>query len=184
MAKRFVGGLIALGVVVALAACAPRKGPSVTVTTAADGYKEVTQIEMTLKWKVQGDALDVIVQSPGKGWIGVGFDPETLMKGSDIILGFVDASGQVSIQDAYGDQLTSHKPDEVLGGTNNVTLVGGEETATGTTIHFTIPLNSGDKYDKVLAGGTTHKVMLAYGDADDFVGIHAKGHRKVFELEL
>lgn len=184
MEKRFVGVLSALTVVFVLAGCGPRKGPGVAVTTAADGYKEVTQIGMTLKWKIQGDALDIIVQSPEKGWVGVGFDPQTLMKGADIVLGYVGADGKVAIQDAYADQLTSHKSDVDLGGTDNVTVIGGEETASGTTLHYSIPLNSGDKFDKVLTAGSKHKVMLAYGTTDDFAGVHAKEHRVVFEVEL
>jgi hypothetical protein len=184
MAKRLLGVLSALTVGFFLTSCGAKKEAATTPTVDADGYKMVTQIGMTLKWKVQGEALDMIVQAPAKGWVGVGFDPQTLMKGADIVLGYVDAGGQVTMQDAYADQLTNHKADTELGGADNVTVVGGEETAAGTTLHFTIPLNSGDKYDKVLAAGTKHKVMLAYGTADDFIGLHPKEHRKVFEVEL
>ena len=182
MMKRLLVVPAALALVIAVSGCAPRKGPAVAAPGAADGYKEVTQIGMTLKWKVEGTALDLIVQGPTKGWVAVGFDPETLMKGSDILIGYVDAEGKTTVVDSYGDQLTSHKADTDLGGSDDVTVIGGEETDQGTSLHLSIPLNSGDKYDKVLAAGATHKVMLAYGGADDVESVHT--HRAVFNVEL
>jgi hypothetical protein len=182
MMKRLLVVPAMLAFVFAVSACAPRKGPAVAAAAAADGYKEVTQIGMKLKWKVEGSSLDIVVQGPTKGWVAVGFDPETLMKGSDILIGYVDAEGKTTVVDSYADQLTSHKADTELGGSDDVTVIGGEETDQGTSLHLSIPLDSGDKYDKVLAAGTTHKVMLAYGGADDVESAHT--HRAVFNVEL
>lgn len=184
MHKRFLGVVATLTAVGILAACGGKKDAGATATVAADGYKEVTQIGMTVKWKAEATSLDIIVHAPAKGWIAVGFDPETLMKGSDIVVGYVDSGAQTTIVDHYADQLTGHKADADLGGTNDVTVISGEETEAGTTLHFSIPLNSGDKFDKVLAAGTTHKMMLAYGTTDDFTSPHAANHRAVFKVDI
>ena len=184
MRKRFLGMTAVLMTVGILAACGGKKGAGATATVAADGYKEVSQIGMTVKWKVEAASLDVIVHAPAKGWIAVGFDPETLMKGSEIVIGYVDSGGQTTIVDHYSDQLTSHKADVELGGTDDVTVISGEETDAGTTLHFSIPLNSGDKFDKTLTAGATHKMMLAYGATDDFMSAHAANHRAVFKVDL
>jgi hypothetical protein len=101
--------------------------------------------------------------------VAVGFDPDSMMLGANIIIGYV-SSGTPTLRDDYGWQLTSHRDDQLLGGTRNVTVDGGTESAGTTEIMFTIPLNSGDSYDKVLVPGGSYPILLAMGPngADDF----------------
>jgi len=100
------------------------------------------------------------------GWVGIGFNPKDAMEGADYILGYVK-DGKVKLRDDYGDTKRNHKEDEKLGGTSDITVVGGEEKGKNTTVEFSIPLNSGDKYDTVLNPEENTVVLLAFGGSRD-----------------
>ncbi len=172
--------MLLAAVIAAVAACDPP--PEVTETD--EGFKRVEAIDMTLEWRVDGDMAEFIVTSPEQGWVGVGFDPEATMRGADIIIGYVEDDGNVVIEDHYGDQLTTHRPDTELGGTDDVELIAGELTDGGTMLHFRRPLDSGDEYDNPLNPGETHTFMLAYGTSNDLSSDHGTDSRTSFDVEF
>ena len=135
------------------------------------GFQEITSSDIRFQWKVDGSNLQVVVRAPTQGWVGVGFDPTNLMKDANFIIGYV-ADGQASFSDQFGTQLTAHASDESLGGQVNVGAPSGTEADGATELSFTIPLDSGDQYDRVLAAGQSYDVLLAYGPNDDFEMIH------------
>ena len=139
--------------------------------------------DVRLDWILEGSDITVTVSAPTDGWIAVGFEPAMAMKDADIIIGYV-SEGEAFLRDDWGDGPTSHKPDVELGGTDDLTAVSGTESEGSTTLTFTIPLNSGDEYDRALAAGTTVKVILAYGrgGADDYTSHHAWA--ETIEIEL
>ena len=155
----------------------------VEVTTTSDGFKQVESIDMVFQWKIQGGNIEIKVTAPEKGWVGVGFDPDSIMKGANFIIGYVD-NGVGHIEDHYGHKSIEHESDIALGGSDHVTLMDSSENASGTMLHFSIPLDSGDEYDKPLVAGQTYKVLLAYHTSDDFVGEHTKSTRTGIEFEL
>jgi len=61
---------------------------------------------------------------------------------------------------------------------------GGEafESEGNTTFSFSIPLDSGDSFDQALNPGETVKVILAYGNKDDFKTKHS--YRRSVEITL
>lgn len=168
---------------VALAGCAKKPEATIAITPGADGFKGVQAIGMTFEWKFDGDNVVFHVKSPGKGWIGIGIDPTSLMKEADFILSYVK-DGTAVAADQYGSQLTNHEKDIDLGGTDNVTVISGSESDSGTEVVFSIPANSGDKYDKVLASGSEHTILLAYSEADDFETQHTPAARTKIKLTL
>jgi hypothetical protein len=142
---------------------------------AGSGAAGVLTVEdVDLSWEIGDGSIAVTVTAPTDGWVAVGFEPTMAMKDADIIIGYV-SGGEAFISDDWGDGPTSHKPDIDLGGTSDVTDISGSETDGSTTLSFTIPLDSGDGYDRVLTPGATVKILLAYGraGADDFTGFHA-----------
>lgn len=179
--NRFVMLGFAVAFLVVLSACS---SPAPEVTETGDGFKQVEAVGMTLRWRVVDDMAEFIVTSPEQGWVGVGFDAETVMRGADIIIGYVEPDGTVVIEDHYGDGLTSHRRDTELGGSDDVEIIGGEVTSDGTMLHFRRPLDSGDQYDKPLVPGQTHKFMLAYGMARDLRSDHGPNARASFSLEF
>ncbi len=98
------------------------------------------------------------------------------------IIGYVK-DGQAEVADHFGDKSTGHSADEKLGGTSDVTLVAGSEDGGMTTIEFTIPLDSGDKFDSVLAVDGDTVVLLAYGpDRDSYKPRHRSKASKTINL--
>jgi len=133
----------------------------------AAGYAhEVKVKDMTFAWTADGDKLAVKVAAPTDGWVGIGFNPTDMMKDANIIIGYVK-DGKVTIADEFGDRSTGHSHDTKLGGSDDVTVVGGTEEGGVTTIEFAIPLDSGDKSDNVIDINSDTKVILAYGTGRD-----------------
>lgn len=139
----------------------------------ATEYTHETSVDkMTFSWKVADENLHVKLSAKTQGWVGIGFNPEEKMKGADYVLGYVK-KGEVKLRDDYGDSARAHKADKKLGGEDNVTVVGGEEAGGVTTVEFSIPLNSGDKYDTVITPDGETVVLLAYGGKrDSFTSKH------------
>lgn len=139
---------------------------------AAEYDHEVKDKNISFAWKVVGDTLAVKLSAETEGWVGIGFNPIDEMKGANFILGYVK-NGEVKLDDDFGIDENSHKSDTKLGGTSDITLVGGSESGGMTTIEFTIPLQSADKNDtKIDVNGDT-TVLLAYGAGrDSFLSKH------------
>ncbi len=137
------------------------------------GYNEITAEGITLQWKISGSLLEVVLTAPTDGWVAVGFDPTSLMKDANIIIGFVK-DGIPEVRDDFGSWYTSHDPDESQGGTTDVVITKGSESGKKTELAFTLPLDSGDPLDRTLVKGNTYTVILAYGTVDDFTTRHKK----------
>ena len=134
--------------------------------SAGDYAHEVQVKKMAFAWKVNGDKLEVKLSAETTGWVAVGFNPTDGMKGANFILGYVK-DGKVTLSDDFGDSTLSHKADDKLGGTADVTPIGGTEENGKTTIEFAIPLASADPQDgKIDVKGDT-VVLLAYGPERD-----------------
>lgn len=144
---------------------------------SAEYEHELTAKGTTFAWKVDGDTLHAKMSAKTKGWVAVGFNPSKKMKDANYILGYVK-DGEAKVVDHFGDKNTGHSSDEKLGGTSDVTLVGGSEDGGVTTIEFTIPMNSSDKYDGVLSKDGDTVVLLAYGPARDSFKPRHKGKAK------
>lgn len=141
---------------------------------SAMAWQEITVDGFVLRWETAtGENLSVELSAPTTGWVAVGFNPTQMMLNANIIIGYV-ASGTPSLRDDFGWQTTSHRDDTLLGGTSDVTVDGGFETAGSTEIQFTIPLNSGDAYDRQLVPGNTYPIILARSadGQDDFSALH------------
>jgi hypothetical protein len=169
---RYLVPAITLAAVLLLSGCGnDSTGPSQN----PEGWNEYTIDDVTLEWMVNDttSVLHVRIDAPTTGWVSVGFDPTSFMTDANLIIGYVDGSSSES-RDDWGTGQVTHEADTALGGTDDVTLVSGTETSTRTEMEFSIPLDSGDSYDKVLVEGTTYTVILAYGPdgADNFTTQH------------
>ena len=144
-------------------------------TALAQDWQEITIEGFVLRWATtSGTELSVELTGPTTGWIAVGFDPTAAMQNANIIIGYVASSTPV-IRDDFGVGMFSHGADTTLGGTHDVTIDGGSEAGGSTEIKFTIPLDSGDSFDRVLSPGNSYTVILARGanGMDNFTSPHA-----------
>lgn len=115
-----------------------------------------------LEWRVIGQELEVRMSAQTQGWVGVGFEPTRQMEGANILIGYVDGTN-VIIEDHFGHGRVAHRADTRQGGRSDVRLIEGSQFDGRTTIHFAIPLNSGDTADTVIRRGSTVTVIYAWG---------------------
>jgi len=147
---------------------------------ASDYEHKLDVNKMDVFWSIDGDKIHVKLSAKTTGWVAIGFDPEKAMQGANIIIGAVK-NGKVKIEDHYGDRKRGHKSDEKLGSANHVMDPIGLEENGVTTISFSLPLDSGDKWDKPIDPEKWSRIMIAYGSGrDSFKAGHA--WRGVYEI--
>jgi hypothetical protein len=137
----------------------------IAVSAFAQQWKSVDEGDFHLEWMTDGGNLKIVVSAPTEGWVAVGFDPTNKMKDANIIIGYVE-NGRAVVEDHYANNIFAHRSDLDFGGSRDVSDVSGRESAGTTEMSFTIPLDSGDEYDRPLVVGETYKVILAYGKRD------------------
>ena len=143
---------------------------------AQSDWQTVNAANITFEYRVTQDSqeLEGRLTAQTTGWVAVGFNPTSVMRNANIIIGYV-SGGTPQIRDDWGNSNTSHVSDLSLGGSSNVTLISGTEAAGSTIMQFSIPLNSTDQYDRALAIGQSYPIILARGanGADNYTGMHA-----------
>lgn len=148
----------------------------------AQDWGETTIGDMTVRHAVSGNDLLISVTAPTTGWVAIGFEPTRAMRDANILIGYVDRNGEVVVEDHFGNTMISHQPDERLGGETNVTVTGGQESGGETTIEFSIPLDSGDEFDRSLTPGRTTSIILAWGASDNTRIKHRRRYSGTIEL--
>ena len=127
---------------------------------------------ISVGWTNNDESIYIALISPGKGWVSIGIDPDSGMKGANFIIGYYDEG--VYISDEYGTSNFVHNTDKNLGGTDDILEYAGSETDQ-TVIEFKIPLDSGDRYDKSLKSGNRYDCIIAYNNnADNFTTKHTR----------
>ncbi len=146
-------------------------------------YKyEIKAKKMKLFWTLEKDQIHIKIAAKTTSWVSIGFDPEEAMKGANIIIGAVK-NGAVKVEDHYGNRKRGHANDKKLGGENHVLNPSGTEIDGITTITFTLPLDTGDEYDKPISTTGTNQVILAYGKGkDSFKTFHP--FKAVYEINF
>ena len=137
--------------------------------------------EMTVEYTIAEEQIEITLAAPTEGWIAIGFEPSSVMKDANIIIGAVE-NGTLTVEDHFGTSTFVHKPDTDIGGSRDVTGMSGSEADGSTTLSFSIPLDSGDSYDTVLHSGDSVKVILAYANKDAFRTKHS--YRTSAEITL
>jgi hypothetical protein len=137
--------------------------------TPEGGWSSTEISGVDLAWRVSGSNLEVELTAGTTGWVAVGFDSGYHMENANIIIAYV-GSGSIYVRDDYGTAENVHQSDSVLGGEQNAGDQSGSEAGEVTTVAFTIPLDSGDLWDKKLEEGHSYQIVVMYGadGADDF----------------
>jgi len=160
-------------------------GPS---TPAIDGVIEDGEyahsftdpgIDVRVYWRNTQTTLTVGMISPGTGWVAVGFDATNVKEDANIIMAAV-SGGQLAIEDQFGTGPYSHGVDAE----QNILESAGRESGGQTIVEFTIPLDSGDSWDKALQPGSSYPLLLAYNNSsDDMTRKHSAASTVQFTLD-
>jgi hypothetical protein len=128
---------------------------------------------MVVYWKVEGDNVQFALVAKTIGWLAIGFEPEQMMKGADMAIGYVDENGVAHIDDDFATGPTGpHPEDTTLGGVNSIIEYAGTEAGGSTTIEFIRPLAAADEFDKSLPLETDINIIWAVGDTDTGTTLH------------
>lgn len=152
----------------------PPPGQDAQNITPLPGYARAIRVgQIEFHWKVVGDKMNIHLNAPTQGWVGVGFNPSSGidMLGANILIGSVNA-GKATVEDDSGIGKNRHASDVSHGGKVNVENISGKEENGKTELSFTIPLNSGDKSDTVIDPTKDTLVLLAMGNSDSFLLVH------------
>jgi hypothetical protein len=124
-------------------------------------------------WTINDTKIHFAMTAKTRGWISFGVKPSMAMKDADMIFGWVDDDGNVSIIDCYStDFYGPHPEDSDLGGTFDILAYGGSEKGGWTTIEFERNISSTDKYDHTFPSSGFFKIIWAIGDKDEFHSLH------------
>jgi len=133
---------------------------------------------MTVAWQNDAETLYVGLIAPGTGWLSIGFGPERMMEGANIIIAAV-SDGELTIEDHYGNAPTSHRVDSV----DHIIQAAGMESDGQTMLEFAIPLASGDDQDNDLVVGELVTIILGYHASNDSLTARHSG-RSTASLQL
>jgi hypothetical protein len=146
-------------------------------------YLSLETIGMKFYWLVDPDTIHCVVSAPTNGWVAVGFDPSNVMQDANFIIGYVENDSVGYLRDDWGSSTTSHSSDESNGGSNDIYYTGGLETETESFIYFSMPLDSGDAFDKPLLWNESYPLILAYGNDDSFASMHTNAGFSSFTVD-
>ena len=130
--------------------------------------------DFILYWTISNDDIFLGMIGNALGYVSLGFDPSTMMKDSDMIIGWVESNTTTYAFDAYSTGNTGpHPPDVDLGGTADILNANGSETLTSTTIEVQRKLTTGDIYDFDLSSAGNIKIIWAISNVDNFDASHS-----------
>ena len=121
-----------------------------------------------LLWQVEGDLAFFAMVARTGGYLGVGFEPELMMKDADMVVGWVEANGSAFVHDSYSmDSFGPVFMDLDLGGTDDLLGFSGQMRDGVVTIEFCRPLSTDDAYDNDIPREGKTKVIWAVGSELD-----------------
>lgn len=132
-----------------------------------DTLRKVSKNGMTVAWTFEEGNLRFELFAPTKGWLAIGLNHSSELKGTNLIMASIVEHSQIS-SDRYILAPGKHEAIEVLGGKNHVHSVSGHEDAKGTHISFSIKIDPQDKYHFKLSEGRAFSLLMAFSREDDF----------------
>lgn len=142
---------------------------------------EISKNGMTVSWEIDGENLRVAMSAPTTGWVAIGFNTSDQLTGTNLLMGCV-IDEKALLSDRFIIAPGTHRSMEEVGGSSAAVLISGTETASSTTIRFTLPLQSADKWHYDLKPGKKYNLLLAFSREDDFA--HHSMMRTSIEITL
>ncbi|RLU27277.1 hypothetical protein DMN91_001078 [Ooceraea biroi] len=120
--------------------------------------------DVILEWDPSDDKEVVFkVTARTLGYVGIGFNEKSHMKGADILLAWVDDTGIVNLLDSHGIEEVNAAP--VTDTSQDVRVLGGSQNDTHTTVMFARDWDTCDPQDHQLTGDSI-RVLWALHQTD------------------
>lgn len=122
---------------------------------------------MNMSYVIQQDSILITLKASTPGWLGIGFNDQNNIVGSDLLL-FHVLDQQVEGVDLYVEGFGNPKKDTELSGMNSLRLINGFEKNGETQVTFIIALQSADPLDFQHELNKEFWLILAYSNHDEF----------------
>ena len=129
--------------------------------------QSVSKNGMTVSWTYSHDSIHFKMTAPTTGWVTIGFNNSTSVKGNYLMMGRV-VDGKAELIEHYTISAGNYRPITELGAKKTVGHVAGIETDQYTEVSFSLPLKIQNRFQKALHPNTSITLLLAYSRADDF----------------
>ncbi|XP_069946724.1 MOXD1 homolog 1-like isoform X2 [Cherax quadricarinatus] len=113
-------------------------------------------------WTPRKDDIIIEVQVVTTGYVGLGFSPIGTMKGSDIMLGWVDDDGKVYLEDRYASGYSV----PMIDNSQDVELLGGYQNDTHTVLRFSRPWVTCEPKTDMQLSNNTIRMIWSYDKED------------------
>ena len=122
---------------------------------------------MTVEWVFRKNRVFFTLTAPTEGWVALGFNEKDDIVNTNLIFCRVK-SGKVELSDHYVVAVGNHQPTEKLGGKSAFDDILGDEKGGKTTVSFSMPIKSNDKWHYDLIEGSKRWFICAFSAEDDF----------------
>lgn len=174
-----VGSLLTLGFA---ATTAPKVDGKIDAKEYANVFKHAAS-GINVNYTILGDTIYIGLESPSKGWTGIGFNPSGDKKdGADMYM-FLFEAGKLMASDMVMLKATgAPKLDTAEGGKDSLLSSAGSSSDKGVVVEFNRKLDTKDKTDQPILVGKVNKVLLAVGEDPSLTKAHKRGAR--WEVEI
>jgi hypothetical protein len=132
-----------------------------------DKMKTIHKNGMTVSWKFKDDRIYFEMVAPTDGWVAIGFNDSENTTGNYLIMGNV-VNSKVTVEEHYTISPGNYQTFAKLNTSRSIKNTNGEESLSKTTIRFSLPITSSNKYAKDLKQNTEFILLMAYSQEDDF----------------
>jgi len=120
-------------------------------------------------WRIEGNVIYLALDVNTTGWVGFGIAEQSsgTMAGSDIVQGYVSASGTAVVKDRYALSQFSggnYFQEPITDNCQDWELIKGEEINGKTILEVSRKIDTGDSQDRPIPLGKNARVIMAYGD--------------------
>lgn len=140
--------------------------------------------QFELHWEVEGEEVRFGMVGRTTGYVAIGFEPVMLMEGADMVIGWVNGSGEAVVYDLFctGSFGPIHL-DTALGGTDDLLGFGASSGDGQVTVEFGRALVTGDDYDHDIPSVGRLKVIWATGSVFDPAVMPDRGGMGSIEMD-
>jgi len=147
-----------------------RAPPRATIEPAWSGHHSAAldgdQDRVHVSWTVTGDSIEFQLEVRTSGWVAMALSHTKSIKGADVVIGWVEASGQATLRDLHSVDGRTVVEDE----SQDYELIVGYEEEGVTVVRFRRKVDTCDSDYDLPISNDTFRVIWAYSEADPPAG--------------